>query len=56
MKLYSAPYAPNPRRVTMFLAEKGITDLEVVNLDLTGGAHRGEAFRELSPLAQVPTA
>lgn len=55
MKLYSAPYAPNPRRVTMFLAEKGIGDLEVINLDLAGGAHRGESFRELSPLAQVPT-
>ena len=55
MKLYSAPYAPNPRRVTMFLAEKGVTDLEVVTLNLQEGEHRLEAFRRKSPLSQVPT-
>lgn len=55
MKLYLAPYAPNPRRVAMFLAEKGVTDLETVMLDLPSGAHRTAEFRALSPLAQVPT-
>ena len=38
MKLYSAVYAPNPRRVTMLIAEKGITDIEIVTLDLAAGA------------------
>lgn len=55
MKLYSAPYAPNPRRVTMFIAEKGITDLEVVSVALAEGEHRTPDFRAKSPLAQVPT-
>ncbi|MDX2233110.1 MAG: glutathione S-transferase family protein [Hyphomonadaceae bacterium] len=54
MKLYSAPYAPNPRRVTMFMAEKGITDIDVITVNLQEGAHRTEAYRAKSPLAQVP--
>ncbi len=55
MKLYTAPYAPNPRRVTMFIAEKGIADIEMVALDLLKGEHRSVEFRAKSPLAQVPT-
>lgn len=55
MKLYVAQYAPNPRRVAMFLAEKGITHIETVQLDLPKGEHRGGEFRAKSPLAQVPT-
>jgi glutathione S-transferase len=55
MKLYLATYAPNPRRVAMFLAEKGISDIPVVMLDLPKGEHRDADFRKLSPLAQVPT-
>lgn len=54
MKLYSAAYAPNPRRVTMFLAEKGLSDVEIVQIDLAKGEQHGEAFRALSPLAQTP--
>lgn len=54
MKLYTAPYAPNPRRVTMFVAEKRIADLETVSMDLPAGEHRSEAFRAKSPLAQLP--
>ncbi len=54
MKLYSAAYAPNPRRVTMFLAEKGITDIEVVNVDLGKGEQRSAEYRAKSPLAQAP--
>lgn len=55
MKLYSAPYAPNPRRVTMFIAEKGLTNIEVINLDLPKGEHRTPAFKAKSPLSQIPT-
>ncbi len=54
MKLYVAPRAPNPRRVRMFLAEKGITSIETVDVDLNAGEHRSEAFRARSPLARVP--
>ena len=54
MKLYIAPRAPNPRRVTMFMAEKGITGIEQIPVDLNAGEHRSEAFRAKSPLATVP--
>jgi glutathione S-transferase len=40
MKLYDSRLAPNPRRVRMFMAEKGISDLEVVQVDLMKGEHR----------------
>jgi glutathione S-transferase len=54
MKLYSADRAPNPRRVLMFLAEKNITGLEVVNIDLNKGDHRAPGYLAKSPLAKVP--
>ena len=54
MKLYTSPRAPNPRRVLMFLAEKGLSGIEQVAVDLNAGEHRAEAFRAKSPLAKVP--
>lgn len=54
MKLYVAPYAPNPRRVAMFMAEKAISDIEVVTINLQEGEHRTEAFMTKSPLSQIP--
>jgi glutathione S-transferase len=54
MKLHVAPRAPNPRRVTMFMAEKGIRDIECVNVDLNRGEHRSGAFMAMSPFAKVP--
>ena len=54
MKLHIAPRAPNPRRVQMFIAEKGIEGIELVPVDLNAGEHRSEAFRVKSPLAKVP--
>ncbi|MCW5653974.1 glutathione S-transferase family protein [Hydrogenophaga sp.] len=54
MKLYVAPRAPNPRRVRMFLAEKGIQDLELIDVDLNAQAHKADAFRRKSPLARIP--
>jgi len=54
MKLYTAPYAPNPRRVIMFMAEKQIRDIEFAVIDLTKGEHRAPDFRAISPLSQVP--
>lgn len=55
MKLFSAPYAPNPRRVTMFIAEKGLANIEIINLDLPQGEHRTPEFKAKSPLSQIPT-
>lgn len=53
MKLYTSLRAPNPRRVDMFLVEKGLT-LERVNLDLNAGEHRSAAFLAKNPMARVP--
>ena len=54
MKLYTSSRAPNPRRVLMFMAEKGIGDIRLVPVDLGKGEHRDEAFMALNPMAQVP--
>jgi glutathione S-transferase len=54
MKLYTSSRAPNPRRVLMFIAEKGIAGIDTVQVDLGQGEHRGTAFMALNPMAQVP--
>jgi glutathione S-transferase len=55
MKLYGAPKpAPNPRRVRMFLAEKGIA-LEETPINLAKREHKSEDFRAKNSLGQVPT-
>ena len=54
MRLFTSPRAPNPRRVLMFVAEKNITGIEVVPVDLAKGEHRSPAFTEINPLGQVP--
>ena len=54
MKLYTSSRAPNPRRVLMFMAEKGIADIRLVQVDLGKAEHRDEAFTALNPMAQVP--
>ena len=54
MKLYTSTRAPNPRRVLMFMAEKGIADITTVQIDLGKAEHRSEAFMALNPMAQVP--
>jgi glutathione S-transferase len=54
MKLYTSLRAPNPRRVLMFIAEKGITDIEPVQVDLFKDEHRSESFKVMNPMGQVP--
>ncbi|MYN45487.1 glutathione S-transferase family protein [Pseudoduganella sp. FT93W] len=54
MKLYSAPRAPNPRRVAMFLAEKGITDVELLSFDLLQGQQRSAGYLQKNPFGRVP--
>lgn len=53
MKLYDSDWAPNPRRVRIFLAEKGI-DIERVTVDLAAGAHFDDSFKKINPLQRVP--
>jgi glutathione S-transferase len=55
MKLYyDAARAPNPRRVKIFLAEKGIT-VPVEQVDLGKLEHRNEAYAAINPMRRVPT-
>ncbi len=54
MKLYMSDYAPNPRRVAMFAAEKGITNIEHVVLDLIKNEQKSDEFRAKNPMARTP--
>jgi glutathione S-transferase len=54
MKLFTSHRAPNPRRVLMFLAEKGISGVEMVEINLGKDEHQSAAFKQKSPLAKVP--
>jgi glutathione S-transferase len=54
MKLYVSSHAPNPRRVTMFIAEKGITGIEQVNVDIMTGEQRTQEFLAKNPMGRVP--
>lgn len=54
MKLYTSTFAPNPRRVGMFIAEKGISGIETVMIDLAATENRSEAFLAINPFGRVP--
>ena len=54
MILYGAPMpAPNPRRVRIFLAEKGI-DLPETNVDMMKREHKSPEFRAKNSMGQLP--
>lgn len=53
MKLYEYKAAPNPRRVRIFLAEKGI-EVPTIQIDLRSGEHFKPEFRAINPQAVVP--
>jgi glutathione S-transferase len=53
MKFYDCTTAPSPRRVRIFLAEKGIT-VPTVQVDLRHGEHFTPAFRAINPDCTVP--
>ncbi len=53
VRLYDQPRAPNPRRVNIFLAEKGI-EIERVNVDLMAGEHKQPDYLARIGVAQVP--
>lgn len=54
MKLYDGGRAPNPRRVRIFFAEKGIPLPEVVSIDIARNEHKTEAFTRINPLQRLP--
>lgn len=53
MRFYDCKTAPSPRRVRVYLAEKGI-DLDTVQVDLGSGEQFSEAFRKVNPECVVP--
>ena len=53
MKLYNDRFAPNPRRVRMFAAEKGIA-LDLVDVSIASREHETEAFGAINPRLEVP--
>jgi glutathione S-transferase len=53
MKLYDGARAPNPRRVRVFLAEKGIS-VPTEQVDLGTMAHKSPAYTAVNPLQRVP--
>tara|TARA_R110001592_G_scaffold178865_1_gene420131 strand:- start:106 stop:717 length:612 start_codon:yes stop_codon:yes gene_type:complete len=54
MKIYEMKIAPNPRRVRIFLAEKHITNIEFIELDLQKGENLTQEFKQKNPFGKVP--
>jgi glutathione S-transferase len=53
MKLFDGGRAPNPRRVRIFLAEKGIS-VPLVPVDMAALEHKREAVSSRNPLMRLP--
>lgn len=55
MKIYDIPGFPNPFRVRIVLARKGLLDnMTFVKVDLPAAEHKQPAFLALNPLGTVP--
>ena len=54
MKIIETPMAPNPRRVRIFMAEKGIENVPFEQRDIMAGDFKEPAFTELNPFQCVP--
>jgi glutathione S-transferase len=53
MKMYDFTLAPSPRRVRIFLAEKGI-EVELVQVDIMHNANRTPEFYKKNPSGSLP--
>ena len=53
MKLYDGGRAPNPRRVRIFLKEKGI-EVPIQPVDLAAMEHKSPVYSAVNPLQRVP--
>lgn len=53
MKLYDGGKAPNPRRVRVFLAEKGVK-VPLVPVEMGAMGHRSAEISQRNPLMQLP--
>ena len=54
MKLLDATTAPNPRRVRIFIAEKGV-EVPIEQVDIMNAVNRGDEFRaQKNPMGTLP--
>lgn len=53
MLLYHDLRAPNPRRVRVFLAEKGVA-YDTIEVSIADAAHQTESFRAKNPISLLP--
>ncbi len=53
MKFYDCQPAPSPRRVRMFIAEKGV-EIPTVEVDLRNEEQLSDAFKKVNPRCTVP--
>jgi len=53
MKMYDFTLAPSPRRVRIFLAEKGVS-VALEQVDIMRNANRTPAFYRMNPLGSLP--
>lgn len=55
MKIYDTPGFPNPARIRIVLAEKGLdSQIEFIKINLFAAEHKQEAFLALNPAGTVP--
>ena len=54
MKLYNSNFAPNPRRVRVFLAEKGVS-IPCVEVDLAKLEHKTPEYSAVNPFQVIPS-
>jgi len=54
LKLYDSRRAPNPRRVRWFMAEKGISDIEIVDVSIFEGQHKTPDYLAKAGLPHLP--
>ena len=54
MKLYNNEMANSPRKVRMFMVEKNISDIEIINIDLMSGEHKTPEYRAIAPNSRIP--
>ena len=54
MKIYSSPVAPSPRKVLIFIAEKGIDNIEVEDLDIGKMEHKTPEYKKIAPNSRIP--
>jgi len=54
LKIYSSPVAPSPRKVLIFIAEKGIENIEVEDLDIGKMEHKTPEYKKIAPNSRIP--